>query len=253
MKAVKKGADALSAYHVSHPAPGLWVLSDPGINLYLIAGSERAVLLDSGFGARPGLRKKAEVLCGLPVDLVHTHAHGDHTGGDREWPEVWLHPADWDRYQQDHGAWGLTLHPLEEGMRLDLGGRQLEVLHVPGHSPGSVALLERQSRWLFSGDTVMAQPVFLHLPDSSVSDYCRSLCKLRKLRDSFALIYPSHRAFPQTAEAIDALLQCARQAQQGSTSGRCEFSLDLMVAVERFSGYRCQGYAVTTHALSSPP
>lgn len=251
MKLQKKGPEALSHYQVFHPSSGLWVFSGPGINLYLIAGETRAVLLDSGFGGAPGLREQAEALCGRSVDLFHTHAHGDHTGGDRAWTETWLHPGDWARYRQDHGDWGLTVHPLENGMVLDLGGRSLEVLHIPGHSPGSVALLDRQNRLLFPGDTVMTQPVFLHLPDSSVSDYRSSLARLSGLRDAFDRIYPSHRSFPLKADAIDALADCARQAEQGDPAGRREFSLDLMVAVERFAGYGCRGYAVTTQALSS--
>ena len=168
MNLQKKGPEALSHSQVFHPSSGLWVFSDPGINLYLIAGETRAVLLDSGFGGAPGLREQAEALCGRSVDLFHTHAHGDHTGGDRAWTETWLHPGDWARYRQDHGDWGLTVHPLENGMVLDLGGRSLEVLHIPG-----------------------------------------------------------------------------------DPAGRREFSLDLMVAVERFAGYGCRGYAVTTQALSS--
>ncbi|MBR1781195.1 MAG: MBL fold metallo-hydrolase [Oscillospiraceae bacterium] len=158
-----------------HPlGPGLWEIGDAGINLYLIAGSERAIMLDTGFGSFVGLRALAEGLCGLPTLLVHTHAHGDHTGSDHEWAEAWLHPGEWARFRSDRGE-GVRLLPLEDGQRFDLGGRTLEVIHVPGHSAGSVALLDRENRLLFSGDTVMTQPVFLFNPECSPADFLSSL------------------------------------------------------------------------------
>lgn len=234
---------------ISQPERGVWVLDDGGINLYLIAGRERAVLLDSGFGMIGGLRARAEALCGLPVTLVHTHAHGDHTGGDGEWDSAFLNRAEWDAYRADHGE-GVRLLPLEDGDTLDLGGRTLEVYHVPGHSPGSVALLDRAARILFSGDTVMTQPVFLFSPASSPADYRASLEKLTALSDRFDTVYPSHSRWPLPArEALSGLTACAEAALAGGADGREEFELDLVVTVARFAGYRSGGYTVATEDL----
>lgn len=239
----------MAEFRISHPGDGLWVLWDDGINLYLIAGTERAVLLDSGFGFFSHLRAQAEALCGLPVELVHTHAHGDHTGGDGDWPEAWLHPSEWANYRQERGD-AVQLRPLEDGMVLDLGGRSLEVIHVPGHTSGSVALLDRKNRLLFSGDTVMTQPVFLFSPGCTPADYRASLEKLRRHSDAFDLIYPSHQNWPlEPRSALDALICCAGLAEEGDSESLVTFELDLKVAVARFAGYQKDGYAVAVREL----
>jgi glyoxylase-like metal-dependent hydrolase (beta-lactamase superfamily II) len=234
---------------LEHPGPGHWVLFNEGINLNLIAGQERAMLLDSGFGT-PGLRQRAEALCGLPVTLVHTHAHGDHTGGDGEWEEIWLHPAEWEDYRARQTGADPVLRPLEEGMRLDLGGRTLDVLHIPGHSPGSVAFWDRANRLLFPGDTVMTQPVFLFGPTSSVSDYIRSLERLADIAPHIDGVFPCHRQFPLKPQpAIADLLDCARRALRQDRETLIQFEVDLGVAVVRFEGYARNGFAVCTREL----
>ena len=239
----------MSDYQISNPSPGLWVLGDESIQLYLIAGRDRAVLLDSGFGFFEGLRQRCEALCGLPVDLIHTHAHGDHTGGDGAWSEAWLHPADWADYRRDRGD-AMVLHPLEDGMPLELGGRTLEVLHVPGHTPGAVALLDRANRLLFSGDTLMAFPVFLFAPNASIADYQASLERLKRLSPAYDRVYPCHGPFPlNPAPALEALLDCARQALEADPQKLVTFDQDLGVTVARFSGYRKEGFTVATREL----
>lgn len=234
---------------IDHPSPGLWVLWDQGINLYLIAGTDRAVLLDTGFGAFEGLRALCEGLCGLPVELVHTHTHGDHTGGDVEWAEAWIHPAEWEDYRRDRGD-TLLLHPLEDGTCLELGGRTLEVLHVPGHTAGSVALLDRRSRLLFSGDTVMTQPVFLFGPNASIPHYRSSLERLKGLEDAYDTVYPSHQRWPlHPRPALEALLDCAGQALAGDTRRLVPMDLDMGFALVRFACYAKGEYAVAVQEL----
>jgi glyoxylase-like metal-dependent hydrolase (beta-lactamase superfamily II) len=70
---------------------------------------------------------------------------------------------------------------LEDGDVVDLGDRAFEVLHLPGHSPGSIGLYERSTRTLFSGDAVYDGPLLFELPGSSVASYARSLRRLLAL------------------------------------------------------------------------
>ncbi len=229
---------------------GLWMLGDKAINLYLIAGEKRAILLDSGFGLWPGLKGTAERLCGLPVELFHTHAHGDHISGDGEWEQVWLHKAEWAAYCREQGTAAFKLLPLEEGMMIDLGGRTLETIHVPGHSPGSMAFLDQENRLLFSGDTVMTQPVFMMMPACSVTDYRASLEKLAARAGEFDLVYPSHQRWPlKPFPALDALKSCALQAAEGDPDKRKEISVDLGMETVRFSCYEKDGFALAMTQL----
>lgn len=241
----------MSELNCTQIAPALWELGDEGVNLYLIAGRDRAVLLDTGFGFWPDLRAYAERLCGLPVELVHTHAHGDHISGDDAWSEAWLHPAEWAGYRRERGETGIVLHPLEDGTVLELGGRRLEAVHVPGHSPGSTALLDRENRLLFSGDTVMTQPVFMMMPTCSLTDYAASLDRLTAMLGNYDTVYPSHQRWPlEPAPALAALRDCARRGLAGSREDMSEFELDLVVAVERFAGYEKDGFAIAMEQLS---
>ncbi len=68
-----------------------------------------------------------------------------------------------------------------EGDRIDLGDRSFEVLHLPGHSPGSIGLWEEARGILFSGDAIYDGPLLDGLPDSSVPDYVRTMERLRDL------------------------------------------------------------------------
>lgn len=70
---------------------------------------------------------------------------------------------------------------LEEGDRVDLGDRSFEVLHLPGHSPGSIGLYERASQTLFSGDAVYDGVLLDDLPDSNIDDYVATMQRLRDL------------------------------------------------------------------------
>ena len=70
---------------------------------------------------------------------------------------------------------------VDEGDVIDLGDRAFEVLHVPGHSPGSIALWEQGTGMLFSGDLIYDGPLLDETPDAVVEDYVRSLQRLRKL------------------------------------------------------------------------
>ncbi|MHC1558554.1 MBL fold metallo-hydrolase [Actinomycetospora sp. C-140] len=73
-------------------ARGVWLVAEPGhVNSWLVAGRDRAVLVDSGLGIAP-IRPVVAALTDRPVDVVHTHAHVDHVGGDAEFDRVAIHP-----------------------------------------------------------------------------------------------------------------------------------------------------------------
>lgn len=70
---------------------------------------------------------------------------------------------------------------LEEGEVLDLGDRHFEVLHLPGHTPGSIGLYERASETVFSGDAIYDGPLVDMLPESDIAAYAKTLERLRDL------------------------------------------------------------------------
>jgi glyoxylase-like metal-dependent hydrolase (beta-lactamase superfamily II) len=88
--------------------------------------------------------------------------------------------ADWKA--EDYRIESVTpTRQLDAGDVVDLGDRALEVLHLPGHSPGSIGLWEPRSGILFSGDAIYDGPLLDMLPDSSVQDYLSTMKRLRSL------------------------------------------------------------------------
>ncbi|RYZ03346.1 MAG: MBL fold metallo-hydrolase [Myxococcales bacterium] len=77
-----------------------------------------------------------------------------------------------------------------DGDLIDLGDRTFEVLHLPGHSPGSIALWEGSTKTLFSGDALYDGPLLFDLPGSSIQDYVATLRRLLEL--DVAVVHAGH-------------------------------------------------------------
>jgi len=178
-------------------------------NIWLIRGRDRDLLIDSGMGLRP-LRAEVSVLRDRMIAAVCTHCHFDHIGcahefdvrlGHESEADVYVHP-DLDNTcarawitgelltALPHEGYGLkeyriTPAPLtgylDEGDVLDTGDRAFNVFHLPGHSPGSIALYERATQTLFSGDIVYDGLLIDNAWHSDPSAYRESLERLREL------------------------------------------------------------------------
>ncbi|MBQ7138296.1 MAG: MBL fold metallo-hydrolase [Clostridia bacterium] len=142
--------------------PNVYLIDDAGESTcYLICGSERALLVDSVNGEED-LHAVVRSLTDLPVIVVNTHGHGDHIFGNVYFDEAWLHPADnalydmffgYAKEEMDrHGLKPCPVRPLEIGQSFDLGGVALEVVDLKGHTAGSIGLLDKAGRILYTGD-----------------------------------------------------------------------------------------------------
>ena len=142
--------------------PNVYLIDDAGDSTcYLITGSEKALLVDTANGYED-LHAIVRTLTELPVIVVNTHGHGDHVFGNLYFDEAWLHPADNALYDMFFGYAREDLEkrslkpcpvkPLQIGQIFDLGGVQLEVVDLKGHTAGSVGLLDKAGRILYTGD-----------------------------------------------------------------------------------------------------
>lgn len=196
-----------------------WRIEDNGVRFFLLTGQERALLIDSGRNI-PNTREIAESITDLPITLVNTHADGDHIAGNDQFDTIYLHPAEEGNYRKN-GVTGSFL-PVNEGDEFDLGGRKLEVIHLPGHTPGSIALLDHEQRVLISGDPIQDGRIYMfgffrHLPN-----YVKSLEHLSKWMGQFDEIWPSHASFPVSPELIGRLHNGAISILEGEVSGQPE-------------------------------
>lgn len=153
---------------------GVWNFNEqaPGtaVDAYLVVGTDRAVMIDA-LQEVTGLYAKARELTGLPMDLLLTHGHYDHAGAStKEFAsagcKVYMDMSD---YPILTGFSGSALPEdvftdLKDGQIFDLGGRVLETILVPGHTPGSAVFLDRAAKLVYSGDSFGSGPIWLQLP-----------------------------------------------------------------------------------------
>ena len=75
---------------------------------------------------------------------------------------------------------------------LDLGGRRLQVMHTPGHSPDCICLFDEASGLLFGGDTINTGPIYAQLEDSNLEDFARSTARLAEMAAAVRRVFVCH-------------------------------------------------------------
>ena len=206
-----------SIYRAAQLGPGFWRIADGLVCFYLFEGRDRALLVDAGF-SNGNVKEFALGLTSLPITLVCTHADPDHIGGAASFDAVYLHPAEFSRYAallSESGGGGAPAMPLWEKDVIGLGGRSFEAVLIPGHTPGSLALLDRENRIIVTGDTVSSTPVFMFGEGRSVPAIIASLAKLETLAPAFDTVYPSHGDFPLGPDAVAAQRKAAELLSAG--------------------------------------
>jgi glyoxylase-like metal-dependent hydrolase (beta-lactamase superfamily II) len=166
-----------------------------------VASSEQtknAIVIDPGldFSSEANQIFDYIIQAGLKVKLiVNTHGHPDHIGGDAVFQEKYNVPICIHRFDAasleglENANFPATVL-LEDGSLIKFGNESLEVMHTPGHTPGSICLLGE--RLVFTGDTLFAGGIGrTDFPGGSDSDMRLSLQKLMRLPEYF-LIYPGH-------------------------------------------------------------
>jgi hydroxyacylglutathione hydrolase len=220
-----RGADPVST---SAPKKGSWftarrvgtgtrLIDDHGnADMYLVEGAKAALLVDTGTGQRD-LAAYVAGLTTLPILVVNTHGHGDHAGGNYGFSKVYASPADFGMIRSMRGPIP-ELVAVKEGFVFDLGGRSLEVIETPGHTPGSIVLLDEANKMLFSGDNNNSQ-VWMFLSESlPLETWLKSLEKLNRRAARFDIVFPGHNdPLPGTFVAEE--IECARVILDGECAG----------------------------------
>ncbi|MCD7772428.1 MAG: MBL fold metallo-hydrolase [Oscillospiraceae bacterium] len=181
-----------------------WSIEDEGVRFFLLTGTEKGLLIDSGMTTK-NAREIAEFRTDLPLQLLNTHADMDHIAGNDAFDTALMNPAEYINYFQ-RGASHPTPTPVWDGDVIDLGNRPLQIITQPGHTPGSIALLDINRRALFSGDSIQNGEIFLFGPMRNLIGYRQSLDKVWAHRAEYDLIYPSHADLPLKPEIIPELM-----------------------------------------------
>ncbi len=253
-------------FDVYRLAEGTYALYEPNqfeeAISYLVEGSERAVLVDAGNGIG-NIREVVEALTDLPVSVVLTHEHYDHVAGAWHFDEITAYDnqaslarlaagrtnESLQRYLTDDYLWkplpdgwdpsAWTIPPLipttlvSDGDIIDLGGRTLEVIYTPGHSPGSMCLLDRANLLLFTGDHFYPGPLYAYSEDVVLEDYLASNARLAERLDEFDWLLSGHNDPWVSSEVIPRV----SEAFQTVLSGGGEFSEDGGLRRYEFDGF----------------
>lgn len=193
-----------------------WRIENGGVRAFLFEGGDRAMLVDTGFGDIP-IKEIASELTSLPIFVVNTHADPDHIGGNGSFSTIYIHPAEKERYVHNmpKECDPEKLLPLSEGDIIDLGLWKFEVILTPGHTPGSIMLLERDKQMLISGDSIQNGMMFMFGEGRSVPNLIVSLEKIMTMRENIRIIYPSHSECPLTTDIIPYVLEGAKALLNG--------------------------------------
>lgn len=157
------------------------------VKMYLLIGSNCALLIDSGYG-KINLKKIVEKLTDKPIILFLTHGHIDHVCGNAPF-DTYLSKDDFNVYKLHTSTEFLSnyfkreiklsdVKPFDKDI-IDLGERIVRFVKTPGHTPGSICVIDEFSHMAFCGDTINPWDVWLGLDEStSVRVYRESLLKL---------------------------------------------------------------------------
>lgn len=224
-------------FEVYEVADDVLAIYEPGqfeeVISYLVIGRERALLFDTGLGIGD-IRAVLDELTDLDVVVLNSHTHYDHVGGNYQFDSILATDTAYTRHHElgrPHEAvaefigpgwvwksWPQSFDPatyrgrpftverrVDDGDRIDLGDRVLEVLLTPGHAPDSLCLIDREHRLLFTGDTLYLATLYAHLDGSVPSLYRASARRLAGLADDVDQLLTAHNVPVITSDYLSAL------------------------------------------------
>jgi glyoxylase-like metal-dependent hydrolase (beta-lactamase superfamily II) len=212
-----------SWFEVYKVAPAVFAIYEPHQSeetiSYLIVGDKKAALFDTGMGISD-LKKVTRELTSLPIVVLNSHTHDDHVGDNWKFDTIYAMDTDFTRKNakgsrqdaQEEIApdqicgilpkgfdpktyatrpWKITSY-IHDGDRIDLGGRTLEVLATPGHTPDAISLLDRANGLLFTGDTYYPATIWLYRPETDFNAYDGSIRRLAALAPQIKAVLGQH-------------------------------------------------------------
>src|SRR5205085_11264424 len=189
------------------------------------------------------ISKVIQQLTTKPVVVLNSHTHNDHVGGNWEFPYVFAMDTDFTR-KNARGSladaqaeispgqicgnlpagfnpktyatkpWKI-FHFVHDGFTVNLGGRKLEIIATPGHTPDAIALIDRANGLLFTGDTYYPAPIWLYRPETDLDAYLASVKRLAALAPELRLVLGAHNVPVAPPSVLPELLKAIEVVRSG--------------------------------------
>jgi glyoxylase-like metal-dependent hydrolase (beta-lactamase superfamily II) len=223
--------------------PGVFAIYEPHqaeeVISYLIVGTKQAVLFDTGMGIGD-IHNLVSRMTSRPIVVLNSHTHNDHVGGNwqfnfvfgmdtaftrtnakgsREDAQAELGPdmicgdlpKNFNRAAYTTKPWHISM-AVHDGFRINLGGRTVEIIATPGHTPDAICLIDRANGLLFTGDTYYPAPIWLYRPETDLNAYVASVKRIAALQPQIKMVLGAHNVpvaepsvLPRLVAAIEAV------------------------------------------------
>jgi glyoxylase-like metal-dependent hydrolase (beta-lactamase superfamily II) len=223
--------------------PGVFAIYEPHqaeeVISYLILGTKQAVLFDTGMGIGD-IRNLVSRMTSRPIVVLNSHTHNDHVGGNWQFTFVFGMdtaftranargsrddaqselapgmlcgdlPKTFNRASYTTKPWKISM-AVHDGFKINLGGRTVEIIATPGHTPDAICLIDRANGLLFTGDTYYPAPIWLFRPETDLDAYVASVKRIAALEPQVKLVLGAHNVpvaqpsvLPRLVSAIEAV------------------------------------------------
>jgi glyoxylase-like metal-dependent hydrolase (beta-lactamase superfamily II) len=242
-------------FEVYKVAPATFAIYEPHqaeeVISYLIVGTKQALLFDTGMGIG-NIKALVARLTSRPIVVLNSHTHDDHVGGNWQFPFIYgmdtaftrasakgsredaqaeiakdqicgALPKNFDPAKYATKPWKISLF-VHDHFKVNLGGRTVEIIATPGHTPDSISLIDRANGLLFTGDTYYPGEIWLYRPETDFPAYLASVKKLTALAPGVKLVLGAHNvpvAQPSVLPRLDAAIRSvlADEVQPKSVNG----------------------------------
>ncbi|HJZ62752.1 MAG TPA: MBL fold metallo-hydrolase [Candidatus Acidoferrum sp.] len=240
-------------YEVYKVAPQTFAIYEPHQSeetiSYLIVGTKQALLFDTGIGIA-SIQKTVRQLTSRPVVVMNSHTHDDHVGDNWEFPFVFGMnteftkknakgsiedaqaevapseicgglPKGFDAKTYRTKPWHISIW-IHDGFKVNLGGRTVEVIATPGHTPDAISLFDRENGLLFTGDTYYPAPIWLYRPETDLDAYYASIKKLAALAPQVKMVLGAHNVPVASPDVLPQLVTAFETVRAGKVAAAGE-------------------------------
>lgn len=218
------------------------ILGNGDVCMYLVEGTESAILIDTGYGIGDLRGYVEELLAGKPYEVILTHGHVDHAAGAAQFDRCWINPADFNLYEEhavfgfrkphvlerhfkdfgrvEDGDWvgvdSSVLVPLKNHQTFVLGGVTVEIVYAPGHTPGIIVPVFIEDRLALFGDACGVGTLVVEPFSTTLKTFLESLLSLKRQEAKWDFVLREHGTFCSTKSVLGDNIELARQVLAGT-------------------------------------